>query len=374
MNCDKKRATVLSILICVLCALLLFVPIGNSGIWAAALLVPAALIVFLFIKKRRTYSINKYQVLLIVVVSALLTIMLRYFLALFFGMAKRAATQDLSWFLQSVLPLLLVIISTELIRTVFLAQNHRLTAIAAYGICLLSDILLVSTLSGLQRFADFMDMMGLTVLPAAMGNLLYQYLNKRYGLLPGLSMRLLLTVCPVVIPYVPFTPDALTAFIGMIVPLLVYFFIDLLYERKFVTHRRSGGWSYVGIGSVLVLMLSVVMIVSCQFRYGALVIGSGSMTGELNTGDLAVYERYEDQILQVGDVVVFKSGSSRVIHRITDIDQVNGELRYITKGDANETEDLGYRVDSDLVGVVRFKIAYVGYPTIWMNDLFTNAS
>ncbi len=35
------------------------------------------------------------------------------------------------------------------------------------------------------------------------------------------------------------------------------------------------------------------MVVSCRFRYGTLVIGTGSMTGTINKGDIIIYERYE---------------------------------------------------------------------------------
>ena len=59
-----------------------------------------------------------------------------------------------------------------------------------------------------------------------------------------------------------------------------------------------------------------------------------------------------------------------VIHRVVDIQIINGQTRYFTKGDANAAEDVGFIFDSDIIGLVNFKIPYVGYPTLWLRSLF----
>ena len=96
------------------------------------------------------------------------------------------------------------------------------------------------------------------------------------------------------------------------------------------------------------------------------------MTGELNKGDAVVYEKYDNDELEVGDVIVFTKGGGdrRVIHRIVAIEPVNAKNTYITKGDANDDVDSGYVTDSDIIGIVKFKIAYIGYPTVWLHDIF----
>ena len=59
-----------------------------------------------------------------------------------------------------------------------------------------------------------------------------------------------------------------------------------------------------------------------------------------------------------------------VVHRVVDIEIINGVARYYTKGDANEDMDMGYIVDSNIVGVVNYKLPAVGFPTLWMRKLF----
>lgn len=374
MNRDVKRVIILSAIICVLLLGSLFIPVEQSGMLGVCLLVPAALVVFFTVKKRRIPSINKYQVLLIVGVCGMLYIMLYYLLGLHFGMGRRS--QSMSWgsFFSGVLPIILSIIASEIIRVVLLAQKIPFASAMSYIICLATDVMLAGGLVGVEKFSDFMDLVGLAGLSAVTGNILYHYLAKRYGFLPGLLLRLMLALYTVIFPTVPLVPDALKAMGGLLFPLLVYLFVNMLYEKKRVTHKKPGVPAYICGGVVVVLMISIVMMVSCQFKYGILVVGSGSMTGELNVGDAVVFEQYDGQIIQEGDVIVFREGSTRVIHRVVDINNVGGELRYVTKGDANEDPDIGYRTAGDIMGTVHFKIAYIGYPSIWIRNLFKNNS
>ena len=117
-------------------------------------------------------------------------------------------------------------------------------------------------------------------------------------------------------------------------------------------------------------MAAVTMLISCQFRFGVLVIGSPSMTGAINEGDVVVFEQYRDQYIKTGDVIIFEKNNQRVVHRVVEIVNINNEIRYYTKGDANTDIDSGYITQSNIVGVTLFKIKYVGYPTLWIRDLF----
>ena len=161
----------------------------------------------------------------------------------------------------------------------------------------------------------------------------------------------------------------------MLVPAAIFLFLAALYEKKpRIARKKKSKWRFLWLGGAVALALAFFALISCQFRFGAIVIGSESMTGTLNTGDAAIYEQYEDQILKENDVIVFERLESRVIHRVIRIERINGQNRYYTKGDANEAEDTGYVTDSEIIGVIDFKIAYIGYPTVWLHRLFAIGS
>jgi signal peptidase len=68
---------------------------------------------------------------------------------------------------------------------------------------------------------------------------------------------------------------------------------------------------------------------------------------------------------------IFKKDNVQVVHRVVDIKKINNEIRYTTKGDANQKNDDGYITNQDITGICKFRIAYIGYPTIWIRDMFS---
>lgn len=90
------------------------------------------------------------------------------------------------------------------------------------------------------------------------------------------------------------------------------------------------------------------------FGMGVSVVLSGSMEPELSVGDLIIVVKADDYA--VGDVIVFQSGQSAVVHRIVSID---GE-DVVTQGDANNAADEPINVKS-IKGRVKTSIPGVGY-------------
>ena len=112
------------------------------------------------------------------------------------------------------------------------------------------------------------------------------------------------------------------------------------------------------------------MLISCQFKYGIIVVGSESMTGALNKGDAVIFEKYKNQPIENGQVIIFKYNDIQTIHRVVEIQKVNGEYRYFTQGDANSKPDEGYRVKDDISSLVKLRIKYIGYPTLFVRSIF----
>lgn len=89
--------------------------------------------------------------------------------------------------------------------------------------------------------------------------------------------------------------------------------------------------------------------VAMPFGFGASFVLSGSMEPEISTDDLVFVKRADE--LHVGDVVLYNTGGSNVLHRITKID---GDI-ITTQGDANNTEDKPFS-KSAVLGVYIGKI------------------
>ena len=375
MTRDRKRLYLICVSILAVLPVALLIPNGSGRILAAILLLPSVLLTVLLVKKRVALSTSTPTVLLIVSVTGLLYVMFYFLSILRFGYFLTGYGVNAETILQYALPIGVIVVSTELIRHVLCAQKKRIVTAAAYLICLTADLIICGGIPTFDSFITFMDVVGLTFFPGLLYNLLYNYLTVRYGPAPNLVYRLLTVWLFYLIPYGSGIPKSLLAFVNMLLPIAIYLFIDALFERKRRyalrnTSRTARILSTVITAAAIVIMAGTVMLVSNQFQYGSLVIATESMTGELNKGDVAIFESYDDGPIAEGQIIVFEKGNSMVVHRVVDIKIINGNTRYYTKGDANEDMDAGFITAGDVVGFVEYKLPYVGYPTLWLRSLF----
>lgn len=372
---DKRKLHVISISTLSALLLIFLIPFDTAGrILTAVAISAAAVICYLFIKKRPILSMNKNQVLMILTSIALVYLILYYLSGLSFGFYKNPYALNLEFFLTFFIPTVVVIAASEVFRYVMRAQEDRMADMLCYLSCVVAEITICSTATvGMSSFSNFMDLVGETFFPAVMANLLYHYLTKRYGFYPNIIYRAITTLYIYVIPYTSAMSDAIHIFIKLMLPIAIFLFIDSLFEKKrrYALAKKSRFEKPITIIAVTI-MLVVLMLISNQFQYGMYVIATDSMTGEINKGDAAIYERYDDQTIVEGQVIAYREGKSVIIHRVDDIQIINGTTRYYTKGDANGDRDTGYRTDGDIIGLVNFKIPYIGYPTIWLRSLFSH--
>ena len=371
---DKKVLYLLSIITFVLLTLALFVDVGSSKIAAACLLLPLTPITLLLVRKRRSLSINKREVLLIVTVVSIIYVVLLQFTGIKFGFYKNPYFVNVDLMLRFLLPCVVTIVGSELIRRALLSSDSKLVSVLAFLSCTVAEVLMVSSLVGITTMNKFMDVVGMTLFPALSANVYYHYVSKNYGALPNVIFRIITTQYIYFIPTVTAINDALSACIKIVFPLIMMAFLAALFaKRKKNARRKADKLSTAGMVVAIVIIASVAMLISCQFRFGALVIATDSMTGEINKGDMIIYERYDDQVIREGQVVVFMSdNNNRIVHRVIRIENINGQTRYYTKGDFNKEEDYGFRTDADIVGLTDIKVAYVGYPTLWLHELISN--
>ena len=292
MNRDKKKVLLISLLVFAVLLLSLFLNVKSSKIFTAIVLLPFALFTFFAIKKRGSLSIFKRDVLVIVTIISIIYVSLKEMTGIYFEFYENPYFVTSERLINVILPTAVIIITSEMIRYVLLAQDVKAANVVTYLSCVLSDVLIYSNIAGINSFNRFMDLVGLTLFPALSANVLYHYLSKRYGMLPCIVFRLITTLYSYFVPATTGMNDALDSCIRIVFPLAVLSFISAMYEKK-TTAAVKKGKKLGTIATLLTLLLivSVAMLISCQFRFGALVIATESMTGEINKGDMILYER-----------------------------------------------------------------------------------
>ena len=298
--------------------------------------------------------------------------MIYYLSGLKFGFRQSLYPFSFKIILEYILPYTVIIVCSEIIRYIFLAQNNKQADIISFVSCVLVDFLMTYNLFSINNLNSFMDAVGLTLFPSITANVLFHYLSKNYGFVPNMIFRLATTLYIYIISFVPSTPDSLVALFKLLIPLLIYSFIKMLYQKKqnVVLYRQSKCSNIIFITTVI-LMISLMMLCSNQFKFGVIVIATDSMKEEISSGDVVIYERIDsDDVLEINQIIVFEKDNSLIIHRIVNMEFIDGELRYYTKGDNNEENDSGYITRNNIIGYTDFKISYVGYPTLWLHEIF----
>lgn len=383
MKFDIKKTYIFEIILLIILFLAISVPKVFNRTLIAITLGIMALILNLFIKKKGTKSIYLKQVSILIIIFSLIYLGTFYLLGLYFGFNQNVFTFSFKTIYKFIIPITLIIVFSELIRHRLLFQDAKiiikskkidLSGILLFISMTIIDILLYTTLySSLRTYDDYLTLIGLIIFSSLSCNLLYNYISKRYGEKPVIIFRLFTNLYAFIIPIIPDVYIFFRSFVRMIYPYFIYIFLENTYAKTSTIISYHDKRKRVISTTIMVIVLTLfIMLVSCKFKYGILVVGSESMTGSINKGDAVVFERYDKQtIIHEGDVIIFISNDDvRTVHRVVDIKNINNEYRYYTKGDANELVDNGYITSKQIEGVSKFKILYIGYPTVLVRELF----
>ena len=115
----------------------------------------------------------------------------------------------------------------------------------------------------------------------------------------------------------------------------------------------------VGTLMLIAVIAAALPLTVPQFMgYDIYNVVSGSMEPAIPIGSIIYVKKIDPADLNKGDVIVFNSGDSVVMHRVKENDILGGDIT--TKGDANDGEDLSKVEYEDVVGIVVRHIPTLG--------------
>ena len=141
-----------------------------------------------------------------------------------------------------------------------------------------------------------------------------------------------------------------------------------------------------GIGIILCVILIPILVINCTLIIKSytnkdqvpsisgifpMIILTDSMYPEFESGDLIICNTAEPEEIKVGDVICFYdpagNGTATVTHRVQEVvTDDEGNLAWITKGDANNTEDLPTVPAKNLIGVYKTRLKGLGKVAMFM--------
>jgi len=367
------------LIILILLLALIFLNVLNRWI-ITLIIVFCAFISYKFLKSSKVKSHHKKTVNFLMLIFSVIYLALLYLMGLYFGLVKSKILFSWSTVINLIIPLTLMIVSAEIIRNVFLSQElnfivkkkevNILPSLTFISMVLI-DILMYTGYINFSSLDSILTAVGYLLFSSIANNLLFNYISVRYDYKGIIIFRLISTLYMYIIPIIPDVYMLMLSFYKMVFAYIIYLIIDKFFSKNdFVVSYSEKRRIFIGNTILMIFSVILIMMISCEFKYGMMVIGSKSMTGTLNKGDVVIYESYDDQIIKKGQVIIFNYNNIKAVHRVSKIVNFNGENRYYTKGDANKIADQGYTTEEDILGLVRIKIRYIGYPTLLLKDLF----
>ena len=111
----------------------------------------------------------------------------------------------------------------------------------------------------------------------------------------------------------------------------------------------------------LIIALAMALVGVKLFGIDVYIVLSGSMEPTYHTGSVIYVKDVDVNTLETGDVITFKLTNTVVTHRIVDVVEEDGVVKYQTKGDANDMIDGTLVTQDKVMGSPVFTIPYLGY-------------
>ena len=117
--------------------------------------------------------------------------------------------------------------------------------------------------------------------------------------------------------------------------------------------------------NILIILFIINLILSFEEKnhiFGVYIfnIVSGSMEPTLEINDVVVVQECPPSQLQKGDIITFQQDERTISHRILDITEEKGTIKFETQGDNNEIPDPDLVDESQVYGKVVFSIGKIG--------------
>lgn len=321
-------------------------------------------------------SIVEKDVILMILIGLLSYYIIVYLFGLFIGFSANIYRLEIRNILLNTVPVILSIISFELLRymLIFRAKyKNSLLALIIIGSILFQNSIVIRDLitqDGLKIFY-VIESCGLFIVPSIMTNIYLTYQTSKTGYKSSIIYRLLMEIPLFLIPILPNFGNYVESVIRISIPTFLLIFLYRYFdkkEQKILVVKNNVNY-FLGL-VVFSVCFVIVYFVSGLFRYQAFVIATGSMVPEINIGDVVIVDKKVDvNSLKLGQIVAYKKDNIVVCHRINDMMDSGDKIFFETKGDNNDSVDQLLVRNDQIIGTANFKIKYIGYPTVWLNSL-----
>lgn len=319
----------------------------------------------------------KKDVLLNIIIFLLMYYFITYFLGLFSGFVKSSYSLSFINIIKNTFPVIVLILISELMRYVLFNKTKRILPCLIIG-CLLFVMVDVNTMVHIydvKTALGITKMICLVVFPSITKNIFLTYLTMKVGYKNGIIYRLITEISTYLLPIFPDFGEYINVLLKTVLPIAIMARLNNMfnyYSVRKIKDSRYNSRKLVLYSFITFALLTIVLLTSGLFTYQALTIGSGSMSPTIEKGDVIILKSMkneETRKIKKGDVLVYNHDNKIIVHRVIKKSNNGETISFKTKGDYNNAKDSWIVKQEEVIGIVKFRIRWVGMPTVALNEL-----
>ena len=319
----------------------------------------------------------KKDVLLNIIIFLLMYYFITYFLGLFSGFVKSSYSLSFINIIKNTFPVIALILISELMRYVLFNKTKRNLPCLIIG-CLLFVMVDVNTMVHIydvKTALGITKMICLVVFPSITKNIFLTYLTMKVGYKNGIIYRLITEISTYLLPIFPDFGEYINVLLKTVLPIAIMARLNNMfnyYSVRKIKDSRYNNRKLVLYSVITFALLTIVLLTSGLFTYQALTIGSGSMSPAIEKGDVIVLKSMKNEEarkIKKGDVLVYNHDNKIIVHRVIKKSNNGETISFKTKGDYNNAKDSWTVKQEDVIGIVKFRIRWIGMPTVALNEL-----
>lgn len=333
------------------------------------------LVLSIFAYKKKESKATKESIIKSTIIVTLMYMIIYYFLGVIFGYLKSPYSHSITGIFKNSISLFLIVIFQEYVRNVLVdnANKNKIKFILITFLFLLVNIEWGSIYKNFETNESIIKFIAIFVIPKLVESGLCTYLVYRDGTLGSVSYRGIVTLFLILVPVLPDINWFLNSIMQIIVPFLIFTYINFESISKNSNLSRKDLKKQKPIGNIILIaiLLLVISFIAGFFKYAPISIVSNSMVPVFSRGDSVIIKKIkENEIINLkkGDIIEYKLENRFVIHRIIEIVDEKESI-FITKGDNNNAADTKPVKKDQIVGLVKFSIPFIGYPSVYFSEL-----
>ena len=320
---------------------------------------------------------NKYDITQSIVIIVIIHCMIYFSLGLVFGYERSPYSHEVVAILKNLWTFISVIVFQEFTRYQLVKLSPKKIGYYALitALFIIAEIDFWNFSSNFSNNVEFFKYMSQTIVPLIVTNCLFTYLSIMSANLPATIYRCLLMLMTILLPIFPALNWLIKAMMEIVLVIIASLYVNYvdIKSSRIMTRRQVKKESVVSYIPFVIVLVVLVCFISGTFKYQPIAVLSNSMLPTFARGDAVIMKKIDKKDLKKlkkGTILYYSKEGRLIVHRIVSVKHTDdGKVEVTTKGDNNNANDPWVITEDDMIGTVSFMIPYIGYPSVWVNEL-----